>query len=149
MGRGNIMGMYTELNIGVALKSDTSKKIINAIKYLLNETDEEPQINNKFFDCPRCRMVLTCDSHYFDGITDSKLVYDDTERKYHLNVRSNLKNYDSEIENFLEFISPYIETYGFIGYMRYEECDEPTLIYIKNGLVHLRNCETIFGKEVQ
>lgn len=143
------MGMYTELNIGVALKSDTSKKIINAIKYLLNETDEEPQINNKFFDCPRCRMVLTCDSHYFDGITDSKLVYDDIERKYHLNVRSNLKNYDSEIENFLEFICPHIETDGFIGYMRYEEDYHPTLIYVENGYIALRNLESMKYQEVQ
>jgi hypothetical protein len=89
-------------------------------------------------------MVLTCDSYYFDSITDSKMEYNNTDCKYHLNVRSNLKNYDSEIENFLDFISPYVETDGFIGYMRYEESDEPALIYIKDSLVCIRNCEIAF-----
>jgi hypothetical protein len=65
--------------------------------------------------------------------------YNDIDGQYHLNVRSNLKNYDSEIENFLDFISPYIETDEFIGYMRYEESEKPTLIYIDNGIVKYEN----------
>lgn len=38
-----------------------------------------------------------------------------------------LKNYDSEIEEFLDWLEPYIGTEGFIGYMRYEEWEDPTL----------------------
>jgi hypothetical protein len=133
------MGMYTELNIGVAFKEDTPKEIIDAVKYLLCETKEKPCIDHELFGCPRHRMVLTGDSFYFDSISDSKMEYNDIDGQYHLNVRSNLKNYDSEIENFLDFISPYIETDEFIGYMRYEESEKPTLIYIDNGIVKYEN----------
>ena len=52
---------------------------------------------------------------------------------YFLNVRCNLKNYHEEIEKFMNWLCPYIETEGFLGYMRYEECDNPTLIYKENG----------------
>jgi hypothetical protein len=50
-----------------------------------------------------------------------------------------LKNYALEIENFLDFISPYVETDGFIGYYRYEESENPALIYIDNGTLKYKN----------
>jgi hypothetical protein len=133
------MGMYTELNIGVAFKEDTPKEIIDAVKYLLCKTKEKPCIEHKLFSCTRHKMVLTCDSFAFDSISDSKMEYNHIDGQYHLNVRSNLKNYDSEIENFLDFISPYVETDGFIGYYRYEESENPTLIYIDNGTLKYKN----------
>ena len=73
--------------------------------------------------------MLQCDRYYFDAHADSSMTFDDIDKKYHLNVRSNLKNYDNEIEEFLNFLEPYIDTFGFIGYMRYEEDEDPTLIY--------------------
>ena len=57
---------------------------------------------------------------------------------YFLNVRCNLKNYYSEIELFLDWLCPYMETEGFIGYMRYEECDDPVLIYKEESEIVLR-----------
>lgn len=44
-------------------------------------------------------------------------------------MRVFLKNYNSEIEEFLDWLEPYIETNDFIGYMKYEEFEDPTLIY--------------------
>ena len=136
------MGMYTEINLGLCFKKDTPDEIINTIWCLLGEKEWEKELpNHKFFKCDRFKMVLTCDSYYFDSITDSKMEFDEIDNKYHLNVRSNLKNYNDEIGEFIDYISPYIETDGFIGYMRYEECDNPTLIYCNSGKVECKYIE--------
>ncbi|RUS01125.1 hypothetical protein EFW58_01156 [Bacillus velezensis] len=50
-----------------------------------------------------------------------------------MTIRCNLKNYDNEIENFIEWISPFIykkDGNYFIGYKRYEEDKEPELIFV-------------------
>lgn len=124
------MGMYTELNIGVALKPDTPKEIIDILEYMLGNTDIKPSVpDHPFFNTMRWSMLFVCDSYYFDGFTDSAMQFDDIDEMYHLNVRSNLKNYDDEIDKFLNFIQPYLDTKGFLGYRRYEEDETPTLIY--------------------
>ena len=133
------MGMYTEINLGLCFKKNTLDEIINTIWCLLGEKEWGKEFpNHNFFKCDRFKMVLGCDSAYFDGITDSKMEFNNIDGCYHLNVRSNLKNYGNEIENFIDYISPYIETDGFIGYMRYEECDNPTLIYCNNGKIEYK-----------
>lgn len=130
------MGMYTEINIGISFKEDTPENFINIIKYLLGDITEQPELSqHNFFNCDRWRMILTSDSYYFDSITYSKMEKNDIDERYHLNVRSNLKNYSGEIEKFLDFISSHIETDGFIGYMRYEESENPTLIYNDDGKI--------------
>ena len=50
---------------------------------------------------------------------------------------SNLKNYGGEINKFLLWIAPYLHTGAdykeFLGFTRYEEDDDPTLIYNEKG----------------
>lgn len=58
-----------------------------------------------------------------------------------VNIRANLKNYDNEIDKFLHWLAPYIDTEGFIGYTRYEEYDDPTLIYIDDRDVIYKGVE--------
>lgn len=126
------MGMYTELNIGVNLVSSTPDYVIDIIKYMLNPESEYDEIklpDHPLFKTARWRYMLLSDSYYFGGTTNSCMEYDGIFKQHELNVRSNLKNYESEIELFLNFIQPYIDFHGFIGYMRYEEFDIPTLIY--------------------
>lgn len=125
------MGMYTELNIGVNLIPETPKNIIEILEYMLgeNENDNIETTNHPLFLTDRWRYMLRCDSYYFDSRTDSSMSKDDITKRYELNVRCNLKNYDNEIDLFLNFIQPYLDTFGFLGYTRYEEYDEPTLIY--------------------
>ena len=72
--------------------------------------------------------MLTCSSYYFNAQPVHVFEYDVIGRCWFLTNISNLKNYDSEIEKFLDWISPYIEDTGFFGYMRYEEDDFPTLL---------------------
>ena len=44
-------------------------------------------------------------------------------------MRCDLKNYDFEIQYFLQWFAPYSQTVGFVGYYRHEEALHPTLIY--------------------
>lgn len=124
------MGMYTELVLGVELKADPN--VIGILKVMLGYLDEfDGNYSHPLFSTPRWRIMLGCGSAYFDRQADSKLVED--YRCCYLNVGCNFKNYNNEIDLFLDWLRPYIESDGFIGYMRYEENDNPTLIYMING----------------
>ena len=128
------MGMYTELVLGVKIKP--VKEVAQKLNYMLHENVEDIHFDHPLFsDKTRWDDMLLCDSYYFDGQTDSKLVYDTFIQSYYLNVRCNLKNYYNEIKLFLDWLCPYIETDGFLGYTRYEEHDDPTLIYKENGKI--------------
>lgn len=135
------MGMYTELNLGVRFRKDTPQNIIDILKYMLSEFPMEynkPQLpDHPLFKTDRWTFMLNSESYYFDGHTDSSIQYDDICDSYFLNVRCNLKNYKREIEHFLNFIQPYLYTDGFLGYMRYEEEDDPTLIYNEKSRIKL------------
>lgn len=128
------MGMYTELVCALELRENTPSEILDVIRYMLDETDElERTPDHKLFKTSRWEFMLRSDSYYFDGTSHSFLKQDNLtpdRPMYFLNIRCNLKNYDNEIDKFIDWISLYAETTGFIGYKRYEEDEEPTLIYI-------------------
>ena len=144
------MGMYTELVLGVKLLKKTPPKVIEALKFMTGDADEGqyegnwcPDIDDPLFSLPRWRFMLRCGSYYFPGQPDSKLIEDTVVciGEYWLNVRSNFKNYDGEINQFLKWLAPYVEqdgNSGFSGYYRYEESEEPTLIYFKSGAFKTR-----------
>lgn len=125
--------MYTELVLGVDLVRDTPKEVIDILEFMISGEFEDPKPivpDHPLFKTDRWRTMLQSDSYYFgefgNSLIDAPRFKEDV---YKLSIRSNLKNYDSEIELFLNWLSPYIETHGFIGYMRYEEYDNPWLIY--------------------
>lgn len=133
------MGTYTELNIGVRLRHDTPTKVIDILRYMLNEENAvKPDIlpDHALFNTQRWHFMLVSDSSYFDGRTDSSMEFSGSV--YELNVRCNLKNYDDEIIKFLDFISPYIKYEGFIGYTRWEYIEDPTLIYKEGGRIKFK-----------
>ena len=127
------MGMYTELVLGVDLKRDTPEIVIRTLKKMLSMKDEEeielPDHELFKLSTGRWTFMLRCDSYYFAGTTNSEMHCDHITKRHELSVRCNLKNYEREIELFLDWIKPYVEDRGFAGYKRYEECDEPELIY--------------------
>ena len=129
------MGMYTQLVLGVELKSDTPETVIDILEYMIGHKPENQGIilpDHEFFQCNRWDFVLRCDSYYFDWTTRMNLDRDDLYPeypKYCLTGCSNLKNYDDEIAKFLLWLAPYIDTNGFLGLTRYEDTDTPTLIY--------------------
>ena len=138
------MGMYTELNIAVRLKlSDNALEILEFMTGQSDNEDFELPFHPLFMSgTDRWKYMLYCESAYFDHTTCSSLVnqkdFADEDMERVLNVRCDLKNYNDEIENFLDWIYPYSKTKGFIGYMRYEEDGDPTLIYFTNCGVKFR-----------
>jgi len=82
--------------------------------------------------------MLNCGSYYFDADTISTIRKDDITQQWTLCIRCNLKNYDDEIEKFLDWIHPYLDKQegDFLGFYRYEETEQPTLIHY--GLQQLK-----------
>ena len=128
------MGMYTELIFGVVLKKDTPDQVIKALKYMIGETEKPND-----FPLPdgRCEWLFQGGSYYF-AINDSvtKMWIDKIDKQWHISTRSNIKNYEGEIETFLEWIKPYIDggsgRRNFYAITIYEEASVPTIYYLED-----------------
>ena len=128
------MGMYTELIFGASLIKDTPDQVINALKYMIGDIKEKPED----FPLPegRCAWLFRGGSYYF-GVNEpvSKMWYDDNSNNWRISTRSNIKNYDGEIETFLEWIKPFIHQGS--GYrdmyaiVTYEEAESPTIYFLE------------------
>lgn len=128
------MGMYTEIHYNAELKKDTPDEVIRLLKYMVDDgLEERPQtMNHPLFNCSRWGIMLRCDSYYFSADTHSTLRFDDISNSYFLCIRSSLKNYSDEIQQFINWIEPYVDEYkgDLLGYYRYEENPMPTLIFV-------------------
>lgn len=125
------MGMYTEFVCAMELNKNIPKEVVEILKFMVGDKNDIFHTpDHEFFKCTRWEGLFTMDSAYFSG--DTNTILNEDFGYYSLTIRSNLKNYDSEIEKFLLWIKPYISPsqHNFLGYMRYEENDEPTLIYL-------------------
>ena len=126
------MGMYTELHYNAALREDTPEKVISILKYMTGEEAGhygEPE--HELFNCARWEVMLQCDSFYFDAITKSSVTFNTTSEHYYLNIVCNLKDYNNEILEFIDWVDQYTDKVvdDFLGFYRYEEDEVPTLIY--------------------
>jgi hypothetical protein len=128
------MGTYTELHFNSRLKKDLPENVVETLQYMIGQkTKPENLPEHELFECARWLLLFTCDSYYFDADTYSTLRFDRIADRYYLCIRSNVKNYDNEIEKFIDWIMPYLEKDegNFLGFYRYEETEHPTLIYAK------------------
>jgi hypothetical protein len=135
------MGMYTELVCAFELKQTAPKEMatilramtVGDVDYLEDLEEKHATPNHALFSTYRWKFMLRCDSYYFDGDTSSTIRYDDIAKAPIVTIRCNLKNYDQEIEKFIDWVKPHIQGANgnyFIGYSRYEEDDKPTLIFV-------------------
>ena len=143
------MGMYTELCIGVEFKKETPSDVIAVISIMatgdnpfVRESIPESVRGHKLLSVERPWILQSGGSYYFDAKPCLVWQKDTITDTYFLTVWTNIKNYSGEWEAFLEFIAPWLETQGFIGHYRYEECDEPTLLYSENGTIRFRKIES-------
>ena len=127
------MGMYTELIFGADLKKDTPESVIEALKYMIGDIEEKP--TNFPLPDGMCEWLFKCSSYYFGvNIPVSKMWQDDISKNWALSTRSNIKNYEGEIEAFLKWIKPYIDSGS--GYrdmyaiVIYEEAEAPNIYYL-------------------
>lgn len=126
------MGMYTELHFNARLKPDVPTPVLEILNYMIGYDKFAPaHPDHPLFNTSRWGVMLRCSSYYFDADTTSTLRYDDISKQHSLCIRTNFKNYDGEIEKFINWIRPYLDKDegDFLGFHRYEETEEPTLIY--------------------
>ena len=124
------MGMYTALSLGVEFKKGTPGPVIRTIRQMMGQQIPfEAWPEGALFRCGRAQWMLRCDSYYFDYQTHFSFEKDGISKSWYLSGVCNLKNYNDEIELFLKWILPHLETTGFIGWKMYEEDDEPTLLF--------------------
>lgn len=121
------MGMYTEIVIKACMKENLPEEVSKVLDYMFRG-GEKPDIylpSHSFFKCPRWDFIGKGSSYYH--VPASITFYDEG----YLFSRSDLKNYDDEINLFFDWINPYLEGLSgqCIGYLWYEEDTEPTLIY--------------------
>ncbi|AGF89304.1 hypothetical protein SP069_00185 [Salmonella phage SP069] len=126
------MGMYTELVLKCSLKEDVPDDVVTVVSYLFcNGTDEPKQLpDHKFFSLSRWQHIgKSCSFYHHPEIINSCPVYDYTDSRY-IFSRSDIKNYDGEIEAFIDWFKPYVdaEEGQCIGWSWYEEDLQPTLI---------------------
>lgn len=129
------MGMYTELIFGARLKENTPELVINSLKYMLGELELKPE----GFPLPegRCDWLFQGGSYYFGVINPvNKMWFDAISRSWHISTRSNIKNYQKEIQTFLEWIKPYIERGSGVkdlyAIVMYKEQTIPDLYYLED-----------------
>ena len=128
------MGMYTELIFGATLKEKTPTYVTDALNCIINDSvttnlsDEAKQ----FIDEYSLSKLIWCSSYYFGAHSNKpSCVFDKIANRWCISFRANCKNYQGEIEKFIEFIKPYVE-YGsgptnIFAIVQYEEDDYPTL----------------------
>lgn len=129
------MGMYTELLLKCNVTRPQEKENRNAFDYffdLQEELDRKIKLpNHELFNIRGCWYLTKTSSFYhhpepilslYPRITDSE--------KYYLFLRVDLKNYDNQIEYFLDWLHPFVDENHdkIIGWKWYEEDDYPTLL---------------------
>ena len=136
------MGMYTEFHFNAEIKGDCMQEVLDMLTFLVSG---EPKSHEKalddyrerisaqpheFFETGRWPFMLKCDSYYFAADTYSTF-RKDWQGDYYLCIRCNVKNYDNEIEKFIDWVKPYIagNSDDFLGFYRYESNRKPTLVF--------------------
>lgn len=119
------MGMYTEIFANADLKPETPQHVLDVLRAICEQDDSSPCLKGY----PYSWVCLFSNGSYYTPLTQcSTLSYDEIAGRYSIIGKGDIKNYNREIESFFEFIKPWCEP-GFIGYHRYEEFREPTLVF--------------------
>ena len=130
------MGMYTELVFKAAIRADTPDQAHNVLLHLFSGGALPTSLpDHPFFRCPRWNMIGRGSSFYHTPFALSRYgnQMGAIGKGGHVFSRSDLKNYDGEIREFLDWVDPYIDavTGACVGWTWYEEEWHPTLVFKK------------------
>lgn len=103
------MGQYTELKTNFHLKSTTPTEVIDILLYIADKKTELPDLpEHPLFACHRWTLLFNSTSAYFDYEKFAEINNNST--RCHIKTQSNFKNYDREIQQFWDWILPYIDS---------------------------------------
>lgn len=142
------MGMYSQLKLSVNLKSDGN--LVDILDFMMSIREhknpyveltlqEGIALNHPLFSTERWTWMLRGYSEYFSEWEEPSFTYEKTpgtDKKYiHFTCYFSIKNYTNEIQNFLDFLSPYAEDKegSLVGTLWYEGYDNPVMIKVING----------------
>lgn len=120
------MGMYTELILKTEVKPDIPDEAEQVLQLLFNDGPGPTTLpDHPFFKSERWQMIGACSSYYHIPWSTSRYA------EGYIFSRSDLKNYDSEISKFLDWVRPYLDTLpgDCIGWSWYEEDLKPKLLH--------------------
>lgn len=127
------MGMYTEIYVKACIKDDPQAIIpLKLMTKLIEDLPVGFQLDDHpFFKTDRWTWMLRSSSYYFVPLSVCRLEYNEIAKCWSLVASADLKNYTGEIGHFFDWLKPYVDelTRTHIGHHRYEEEDEPTLVY--------------------
>jgi hypothetical protein len=126
------MGMYTELVLKCEIKKDTPPDVIAVLRHLFADDNIPATLpEHEFFKCGAWSRIGSCSSFYHHPRPVNDYNTESSFQAARIFSRSDLKNYDGEIEKFIDWVSPYLDCdeEQCIGWSWYEECDSPMLIY--------------------
>jgi hypothetical protein len=132
------MRKYVEFNCAFSLKRTTPDEILNALLFMTGQGDDEPKKppSHSLFNTARWPDLLKSPGNDSDhesyGISGVEL----SERSgwCRITIRRNLVNFDPEIDQFIQWKTPYIHAHigDFIGYRRFQDVEPVTLLLYPN-----------------
>lgn len=124
------MGMYTELIFEGTTMKNISKHDLAYLEYFFADVTEMhlpyEKPNHPFFKTPRWNLIGLGSSYYHLPMPVRRMFQDQVTDGYHVFLRCDLKNYDDEIQLFINWIKPLMQRYR--GWTWYEEDEEPQVI---------------------
>ena len=133
--------MYTEFIFEAELSKDTPKALIDAFTTVsrkdtgIEVTSSKLEIS-KFIEKFDLNMLVNCCSAYFPAQHSFfNMYYNKYSDTYGIFIRSDLKNYEQQINKFLEFIKPYVVmgcgSNDIYAHVLYELDEQPTIYSLK------------------
>jgi hypothetical protein len=148
------MATYTELNCAFSLKRHTPEEIVDTLASMAGQDEEEPKSLPKhpLFGATRWRHMLRRSSAdgEAESYGDAGVQVSDGCTRYRVTIRCTLRNYGNEIDQFIDWITPYIfARHGdFIGYTRSEDVEHVTLLLYPNRTFTRARPDEIGGEPV-
>ena len=127
------MGYYTTLKCKFKLKKDTPDSVLNLLKKVLIDIDldcEDLLVKHEFFQCERWKNLFL--STNGSDIQGGKL-YKENDY-WTVDLHTEFKDYDNEIDKFIDWINPYIvgrKKKQYIGKWKDENMNNYINIYIE------------------
>lgn len=138
------MGTYTELKFRAKLKEQTPKEVVDLLNRVINEKDLGhdkqmfntsdvfvPELDHEFFKCERWYMLFL--STNWDYTMQGGKFYEEKDR-WVIDLHTEFKNYNDEINQFVDWISPFIagrKKKEYLGYWQNEMSSTQVNIYIE------------------
>lgn len=112
------MGTYTEFKVKFRLKKDAPDQVVNFLKKTILDRDLNtdkvilshgevytPDIDHEFFKCSRWYHLFLY-NNWDPDINGSTMVK--RTHNWEISIHTEFKDYDDEIDKFVDWISPYI-----------------------------------------